>query len=84
MYFRIDPDVDPVTGQLTGVNYRLSADADTDRTLLVEDLVKCLLGDGGSLTVKVEVSDDPRSAAFVVINGSTVRQVLVTETAEPE
>jgi hypothetical protein len=80
MYFRIDPDVDPVTGQLTGVNYRLPAD--TDMHMLREDLVTCLR-DGGVLTLKVEMSDDPGNAAFVIINGSEVRQVLLSETPEP-
>ena len=80
LYFRIDPDVDPVTGSLTGINYRLPAD--TDIYMLREDLVKCLR-DGEVLTLKVEMSDDSGNAAFVIINGSTVRQVLVSETPEP-
>ena len=80
-YLRIDPDTDPATGKLTGANYRLPAE--TEIHMLLEDLVECLR-DGGSLTVKVEMSDDPRNAAFVIINGSTVRQVLVGETPEPE
>ena len=79
--FRIDPDVDPVTGQFTGVNYRLPAD--TDIHMLREDLVKCLR-EGGVLTLKVEMSDDPGNAAFVVINGSAVRRVFVSETPELE
>ena len=81
LYFRIDPDVDTVTGQLTGVNYRLSTD--TDRHMLREDLVKCLR-EGGVLTLAVEMSDDPGDVAFVVINGSAVRQVFVSETPDPE
>jgi hypothetical protein len=80
-YFRIDPETDPMTGQLTGVNYRLAPDMDA--YMLREDLVKCLR-DGEVLTLKVEMSDDPGSAAFVIINGSRVRQVLVSETPEPE
>ena len=80
-YLRIDPDTDSATGKLTGVNYRLPAE--TDVYMLREDLVKCLR-DGEVLTLKVEMSDDPGNAAFVIINGSAVRQVLVSETPEPE
>jgi hypothetical protein len=79
-YLRIDPDLDAQSGRLTGANYRLPAD--TDINGLITDLVE-ILGHGGSLTVTVEMSDDPRNVAFVVINGSTVRHVLVGETPEP-
>ena len=81
LYFRIDPDVDTVTGQLTGVNYRLSAD--TDRQMLREDLVKCLR-EGWVLTLAVEMGDDPGDVAFVVLNGSAVRQVCDSEKPDPE
>lgn len=80
-YLRIDPDLDPESGALTGVNYRLPAD--TDLTGLLA-LLQETLRDGGSLTVTLEMSDDPLNRAFVVINGSTVRQILVGETPEPD
>ena len=36
------------------------------------------------LTLAVEMSDDPGDVAFVVLNGSAVRQVFVSETPDPE
>jgi hypothetical protein len=80
-YLRIDPDRDPQSDALTGVNYRLPADTDLTGLLAV---LQETLRDGGSLTVTVEMSDDPLNRAFVVINGSTVRHVLVSETPEPD
>ena len=80
-YLRIDPERDPQSGALTGVNYRLPADTDMSGLLVV---LQEILRDGGSLTVTVEMSDDPRNVAFVVVNGSTVRHLLVGETPEPD
>jgi len=79
-FLRIDPGFNSETKQLTGIIYRLPAE--TEIRGLLEDLVETLRG-GDSLTVTVEMSGDPGTQAFIVINGSTVGHVLVSEINEP-
>jgi hypothetical protein len=56
-FLRVNPGLDPATGELTGANYRLPAEADLPE---VAQSVSNILSEGHSLTVAVEMSDDPR------------------------
>lgn len=78
-YLRIDPAPDPETGGLGGANYRLPAEIDVPE--LARTLADSLAG-GGSVFLPVELEDHPLPRAFIVINGSAVRHVLITETVD--
>jgi hypothetical protein len=78
-YLRIDPSPDPDTGGLRGATYRLPADVDVRE--LARTLADSLAG-GGSVFLPVELEDQPLSRSFIVINGSAVRHVLITDTAD--
>jgi hypothetical protein len=80
-FMRIDPEFDVDSKQLTGVNYRLPSGTDVRQVI---SLVEQTLADGTSMTVTVEMSDDPRGTAYVVINGRTVRTVLFGSVGEPD
>jgi hypothetical protein len=78
-YLRIDPSPDPETGGPGGANYRLPADVDVLE--LARTLADSLAG-GGSVFLPVELEDQPVPRAFIVVNGSAVRHVLITETED--
>ncbi|HEX5714165.1 MAG TPA: hypothetical protein VFX85_12710 [Solirubrobacterales bacterium] len=78
-FLRIQPDNDPQTGQLTGVNLRLPADADLKK---VEADIAEAFAKGTAVSVAVEMSDNPLQRFRAIINGKTATHVLLAETAE--
>jgi hypothetical protein len=69
-YMRIDP----------GDNYRLPADVDLGQ---LAHQIEAAVREGTAVRVTVEMEDEPRNRAFIVINGRTVHSVRLAETPEP-
>ena len=80
-FLRIQPDTDPNTGQLTGVNVRLPADADLEK---VEAHIAEAFSNGVAVSIAAETGDNPLQRLRVLINGKTTTHVLLGETAEPD
>jgi hypothetical protein len=80
-YLRVDPGFDPDSGMLTGINYRLGADTDL-RTLAQG--IRQSMAEGSSVEIQVELEDDPRGSAIIVLNSARVTSVLLGETPEPD
>jgi hypothetical protein len=80
-FLRIDPDADPATGALRGPNYRLPDEVDV--ASLADQLGEAFAS-GDSLTIPLNrLNDSTPVNAYVVINCSLVRQVLIGEAPEP-
>jgi|GEM_PF-5945046 len=80
-FLRIQPDTDPGSGQLTGVNLRLPADIDLNK---VEADIAEAFTKGAAVSVAVEMGDNPLQRFRVIINGKTATHVLIAETPEPD
>ena len=80
-FLRIQPDNDLQTGQLTGINLRLPADADLKK---VEADIAEAFSKGTAVSVAVEMGDNPLQRFRVIINGKTATHVLLAETTEPD
>jgi hypothetical protein len=80
-FLRIQPENDLQTGQLTGINLRLPADADLNQ---VEADIAETFSKGAAVSVAVEMGDNPLQRFRVIINGKTATHVLLAETAEPD
>lgn len=76
-YLRVEPGSDPATGHVRGSDYELPADTDIEELV---DQVGRAIAQGTSLLVPLaRMYGQPADAAYVVINGARVGQVVVGE-----
>lgn len=74
-FLRPNPDAD-AGGNLTGPNWRLPATTDLEGLVhRLEDAIS----KGEAVTVDVEMSDDPRTRAKLVLNGARLDSAIVAE-----
>lgn len=81
-YLRIDPGQDPVSGRPSGPSYTLSSEFDLERYV---DEIAAALANGHGLTLPLApLEGSAETRAYVIINGSLVRQVLIGEAPDGE
>lgn len=79
-YLRIDPGEDPASGLPSGPTYVLPAGLDLERC--ADEISEALANGHGLALPLAPLSGSDETRAFVVINGSLVKHVLIGESPD--